>query len=781
MKTYWSLTLLCAILVAVSVSAAQTPEQIEAQVEKAKPLPEEEVATPIRGARGGQILMAPNPDGETWDVIVRYYDTYWGPHTMYIVDTGTGAVSTHREPHCLFGWGSLGPGGKYYGHLLGTSEGKTLMCYDPATNKVTHAATHLPAAGGEVHPVCTGTDGMVYGGGSGEDNKAAAYMYNPDTGEVTDYGVMGPSHSPQPCWGYSIGADDEYIYMASGKVPWYLVAKNKKTGEDAVLLTCDDPRGYIGVSQGRLGCTAMVKDTRKPKNERAVYYWLYQGKATLKPVRSGVTTKTETPPWPINVEPEPLFPRPERPELWKGRAIPEADGTGEIWYRMPEDKKLGKGIPEGKTPEDMGWRIVKFQVPTFPAPILRVTALADGRIIGSGASYIGNFIFKPETGRADYQGRLPLSHYCTSVKDGLVYMSGYPSSSLFVWDPDKPWTVEVSNEPGVNPLRPDHKDSNPRRVAYLSHAGSGAHKMWTACNGGDGKVYFGGRWYRNGEQGGLGWWDPNEPDEKNAAGGVSDPFGNYQIMRVRPVSEGDRYIAISTKTCRDQSRNIPAPAEAKIMVWDTQKGAIVNSFVPVPGADQTGHIAPARGNTILGITYDPADRNWTKPPGPIPKGMSERKAKTYALFDKSSILYKADVLTGEVLWTKRIPYPVGFRTNENFANQDGFDFRVGPDGWVWTWTGARFTPVNPKKSWHYEYMNCRIEEDADAPDGFRLKDKSVCLARINPQDGEVRIVGKVTRTGAMAFTGRDLYLTGGGKYLVHENMYLRRIKDVVPE
>jgi len=755
------------LVIAMGCLVATAQGDLEARIAKAPRLKVENVAAPIRSARGGRTLLVPNPDGKTYDILVRYYDTYWGPHTTFIIDTATGEVTTHRVPHALYGWGRLGPGGKYYGHLLGTKKGKVLWCYDPATNKITNVAEGLPAAGGEVHPVTVGTDGKIYGGGSGGDHQAAAYMYDPETGKVTDFGTLGPSHSPQPCWGYSIAADDEYIYMASGKIPWYLVAKNKKTGEEMVLLTAKGARDYIAAIQGRHGCTAMLRRAGVRPDRR---YWLYRGKAIE------IKDPKEKPPWPVPAETKPLYPPPPKPEIWMGKAIPKADGKAEIWYRSAEAKKKWPGpLPPGVEPAERGWHIVKLQVETFPAPIMRVTALPDGRVTGSGQSYMGNFIYDPKTGKAEHLGRLPLSHYCTTVLDGMVYMSGYPSSALYRFDPNKPWTVEVSATPGVPPLPPQHPDSNPRRLCYLAHHGSGCHKMWTACNGADGRAYFGGRWYRNGEQGGLGWWDP----KTQKAGGMREAFRNYQIMRITPVARG-RYIAISTKTCRDQERGVPPPKEAKIFVFDTRQGRIINSFVPVPGADQTGHIVGVGGNTVLGITYDPSDRTREVKPDEVVEYIKGNE-KAYGLLDRNSILYKADAVSGKVLWTKKIPYPVGFRTNENFANQDGFDFRLGPDGKVWTFTGARFCPVNPKKKWHYSYTNCRIVEDPKAPGGFRLEGMNVTLVRIDPENGAIEVVGQLDRGGEMAFVGRDLYLSGGCKYLTQMNMYLRRIRNVVPE
>jgi len=725
---------------------SSSSDELQARVDSAAELKVEDLCTPIRGTRGGKGILVPNPDGKTYDYLIRYYNTYWGPHTTFTIDLSSGTVKQHVVPESLYSGTTLGPDGSLYGHRC-EHTGTVLWTYDPAKNKIKDVPGTVPV-GGETKPIVVGTDGKIYGGGS-RSAKACAYCYAPDTGKITDFGTMGPSHAPNQCWGYSIGADNRYVYMASGKIPWYLVAYDKETGKDEVLLTATNPRDYIGVSQLRYGCRAVLKQTDK----RSVYYWLHQGKAKeLKDPR-------EKPPWLQPDKAEPWVALPAKPEVWLGKAIPESDGKAEVWYRNAEAKAAvaGKASSSAK-PDDLGWSIVKLDVPTYPVPILRLVALEDGRLCGSGQSYMGNFIYDPKTGQHEHLGRLPLSHYCTTVLDGMVYMSGYPSSALYVFDPDEPWTVEVSSEPGVAPLRPDLADSNPRRVAYLSHHGSGCHKMWTAANGADGRVYFGGRWYRNGIGGGLGWWDPRQTDPEKAAGGISEPFKNYQVMKIVAVGDG-RYIVISTKAVRDETSGTPAPKEAKLFVFDTRAGKIVRDFVPVPEANVTGHIAGVDDDEMLGLTYDPLDRQRQLQPEEIVERLKGRE-KAYGLIDRNSILYKVNVATGKVLWTKKIPYPVGFRTNENFANQDGFDFRLGPDGKVWTFSGTRFVPVNPDKKWHYSYINC-------------------VLVRIDPKDGSIETVGKLDRGGEMAFVGTDLYLTGGCKYLTDKNMYLRRIRDVV--
>jgi len=731
------------------VSAAG--EDFSARVDAAKDLEVEKVCAPMRTNKHYRPILVPNPDGKTYDVILRYYENYWGSHTLSVVDLSTGKMHTETVPSALPDQHRfhIGPDGRFYQHWQISGVGKVLKAYDPKTNTWTDAAKKVPV-GGEVQPLTTGTDGLIYGAGS-LDGEACAYQYDPATGKITDYGKMGPSHKPNACWGYSVAADDEYVYVASGKIPWYVVAYNKKTGEDSVLLTMDDPKGHVGVGQGRYGCTVISRG--HGKTER---YWLYKGK--ISPVEKG-----EAAPWPEPEEPRPWVVNPPEPELGTARLQPGADGWCELWYKQPGTEY---------------WSAIGFDSPTYPVPLYRVTALPDGRICGSGGNYLGNFLYDPKTDESSHPGIIHLSHYASTVAGGKVYMSGYPSSALFVWDPESSWTANKSLKPYSKPLGESEAGANPRKLCYLNKYGSGCHKMWSAATGADGKVYFGGRWARNGLGGGLGWWDTAEKDPEKAAGGISRPFANYRIIWIDSAADG-RYIVISTRAVRDQATGTPAPKSGKIFLWDTEKGALVHDFAPVQGANISGAVAGLPDGTFMGITYDPSDRPETLPPEKQDPYLKDRTLE-YGVLDRHSILYRADPRTGKILWKKTLPYAVGFRTNENFAHQDGFDFRLGPDGRVWTFTGARFNPVNPDKSWHYAYTNCRIVKDEKAPDGFRLEEMNCALVRIDPADGSVEVAGKLSHTGSMAFLGRDLYLSGGDKYLIHHNKYLRRCRNIVP-
>ncbi|HUT35900.1 MAG TPA: hypothetical protein VNE39_20600 [Planctomycetota bacterium] len=674
--------LLCAFAAGLAAGAegpwaARDQPDLKSLVERAKALAVEELGVPVTSVRRGELMLVPNPDGKTHDFLQWYFKGYGGPTTVFIGDLATGAVKRdgipdRRQIHIC--GRVLGPDGKLYIATPDWQKGMEVYVYDPATNELSCKGVVAPGLAGETRPMCIGTDGMIYGSGSyNQERKAGAYQIDPKTGKVTEYGPIGPSHAPNGCWGYSVAADDRYVYVASGKVPWFLVAYDRQTGKDETLVTTETVGGYVGVSQQRHGCTASASKV-VGTDGKAIQYWLYQGKAIPK------KAPNEKPPWPEPPDSKPWVGLPPKPEFFTDSATPTSDGKAALWYRTPETKA-----------EDREWKAIPLQVPTYPMTINRLTELPDGRVLGTADSYEGNFLFDPATGKSVHLGKNHLSHYATAILDGKVYMSGYPSSITYVLDPAKPWTIG-SGDPVHKPIPETDERSNPRLLGYLNKW-AGTHKMYAAAVGADGKVYFGGRWVRNGSGGGLAWWDP----QKGEGGGFWREFSNCQITHMA-AAEGGGLIVISTMRVRDATLGKPEPKQGKLFVWDTAAQKLVREIEPVMEAKGTALIVSVGGSRVLGWTEDPAD-------------------------PKSSILYGVDASSGEVAFRKKLPFPlpVGIGSNQ----MEPFDFRLGPDGKVWTFLAG-------------------------------------ALIRINPADAAIEVLGKIPG-GRLAFSGGNVYLSGSAQ------------------
>ena len=164
------------------------------------------------------------------------------------------------------------------------------------------------------------------------------------------------------------------------------------------------------------------------------------------------------------------------------------------------------------------------------------------------------------------------------------------------------------------------------------------------------------------------------------------------------AAAGGRYIVISTQGVADRLLNKPTPKQGKLFVLDTSTDKIVREIEPVPAAACTGHVVGVGGARVLGITPDPDDVSAT-------------------------ILYGVDVGTGAVQFRKRIPFAMDWRTMHLKHGGDMFDFRMGPDGHVWTYMGP-------------------------------------ALVRIDPANAEVLPVGHIRLGGRIAFSGDDVYFAG---------------------
>ena len=172
------------------------------------------------------------------------------------------------------------------------------------------------------------------------------------------------------------------------------------------------------------------------------------------------------------------------------------------------------------------------------------------------------------------------------------------------------------------------------------------------------------------------------------------PFSGYRIYWVTPALDG-RYIVVSTKTARDELNNDVPPESAKLFVWDTQEKKLVRDLVPVPRASKAGPVVEVALGRVLGTTEDPDVEN-------------------------GGLVYGADIRTGEVLFTKRLPDTLRFAWGHGTTH---WDYVKGPDDKVYTYLGN-------------------------------------VLVRLHPEDARVEVLGRLQRVGRMCFVGNDLYLAG---------------------
>lgn len=667
--------------------AVDQPELKEA-LESAPVLKTESLGEPALGVNVWERWMVPNHDGKSWDVLQIYFKEYYGPTWLYAVDLGTRQVKKQRlaDGHQFYLSGrALGFDGKYY---IATPSRRTwsmdMFVYDPATNTVEEHGEIVPGLGGEVRPLVTGPDGRIYGTGT-RGNRVGLYIYDPKLKKVVkDFGAVGPSH-PNGAWSrYVMGVDDTHAYIASGMIPaWYLVAVNLATGEEEVLLESPTER-VMDIVESFPGAWAIVPqggDT--PRKE----YWLYHGKAT---------PKVGDPPWPRQASPwDKAVPK---PEVYFGQIDPDAQGNATLWYRLPDEQRASEETAgQSQVP---GWDAIGLKgVKSYPHRINPMSVLPDGLLYGTGDDYAGVFVFDPRTDRTTILGPRPgLAPYTQIVCGDKLYSSGYSGGHLFVYDPERPWTLSKGGPPGQPAPNQADPRSNPRYLGDFDRA-TRVGLMHSSALGADGKIYFGGFGLRHYTGGGFGWYDP----KTRKMDGFWKPLSGYAVHWIASAL-GGRLIIISTSTAADELNNSRRTKESKLFVYDVSEQRIVREIVPVPNARATGLIIEVAPGRMLGLTMEKAE------------GKS----------GGTGLLYGVDVTTGEVLLRKALPWPVGtdpYWPHWVDPSYEVLDLVRGPDGLLWTY----------------------------------LKD---VLVRIDPKDASVHVVGKMKQPGWPTFIGNDVYFSG---------------------
>ena len=662
-------------------TAVEQPN-LSQELENASSLQVESLGEPARGVNTWEHWAVPNPDGQSWDELQIYFKEYYGPTWLYAMDLGTGELKKQRlaDDHQFYLSGrTLGFDGKYY---IAAPYRRTwsmdLFVYDPATNTLEERGEIVPGLGGEVRPLATGPDGRIYGTGT-RGNQVGLYIYDPKLCKVVkDFGAVGPVH-PNGAWSrYTMGVDDTHAYIASGMIPaWYLVAVNIETGEEKLLL--ESPTEHrMDIIESFPGAIAIIPQiSGEPRKE----YWLYHGKAIPKVNDNPPWHKLESP-WDKAVP---------KPELYRDQIDPDAEGHALLWYRLSRDSD---------------WKSITFDVPMYSHRISVLALLPDGRLFSGGEDYVGSFVFDPKTDQATLLGRNQgIAPYTHIIYDDKLYSSGYPAGPLYVFDPKLPWTVYKGGPPGHPAPDRTNPVSNPRELGSFGKDTRVAIAHSSAL-GADGKLYFGGFGERNYTGGGFGWYDP----ETGQFGGFWEPLSGYAVHWLTPALNG-QLIAISTSTAPDELNGYKAPEEAKLFIYDVKESRIVQEIVPLPKAHATGLITEIASGHLLGLTVDP---------------------------EKSAVLYGLNVISGEVLFRKKLP---AILTSDRYwphwldPSYEYLALVHGPDGFVWAW----------------------------------LND---VLVRIDPKDASIHVVGKVDPPGYPTFAGNDLYLSGPEQ--------LRRIKDIVP-
>jgi len=638
---------------------------LAAAMEKAPAVEFEELAEGPDTCWVGPEWWVPNPDGKTWDVVLFYYPSYTGPHEVVSYDFGTGAMkrTSFYEFDKVRVYFHLVPYFLINGRLLIKPGGSrvAIFAYDPAGDALEFKGFPLGEQVGGDGGVAPNDDGSLLYGVGPTPKAGTVSFYTIDTARLHGelLGAVGPEH-PKMNWEYyKVEADGDWVYAAVGNTPWRLYGMNVKTRQGRLIAQTGPIIGdHRTITVKRLpgfpGCEVSITGREGQAKDATERFWLRDGQLTPR--------EGDTPPWAAEAFASPRetftvkYPQPPK-GLERVRVPVDLEGKVRYWYRKVEGER---GKDEGGKGE---WKRFEFSVALHPAPIRRMQVLADGSIFAATEGYGRAVRFDPATGRRTTLGPT-MSIYSLCRYEDKVYLCGYPSSQVWIYDPAKPWTVGKATDDPPSALPADEEvaagpTTNPAKVAVLKEFTKVHMPYGGAVPGADGRVYFGGKIIRIGNGGGLGWWDT----KTQSPGGFFEPFSAYQIFWMCSADKG-RYIICSTKPVEDDNNPGFRPERGRLFVYDTQTHQVLHQ-VDHDSWEIPGYIAEAQPGRVMGYTRGP----------------------------QGGLLYGFDLAAGKVLWTRPVPRPPV--TSFAAIRRWNYTFAQGPDGFVWATMDGILARIDP--------------------------------------------------------------------------------------
>ena len=503
---------------------------------------------------------------------LAYADTKSRPDAEWvIVDLEAGAYKVVNLPGfhsaAISGGGCLAGNGRVF---FGVDYGHVYY-YEPAeeTIKILGRVQDSIRVLRQFYKLELGPDGMVYGASQSTNGVACVIRINPDTLEwnlINDVGVPGRR---KLTYGYYIGIEPPWLYVAVGQGKWELWAVNFDTGEKKMLAERIGKKARVTVLQGKDCCAAELIGEPERLNvvlrDGAIVVQVKHGERLTYTARAKQYKTVE---WkmtqPMNVDAPPELDRKRRPAVG-------GQGEATVYWRPAGAKE---------------WKETRFAVKNVePVKIESLTLLPDGSVLGSTAQYHGWFRYYPDKESHEYFGKGGPSGAKIAVVGGKVYFAGYPNTSLSVYDPAKPWTNSKTGRAGAPQL------TNPTHLGYQGQGRSEAHHAITMAQA-KGRVYTQGlreRWAT-----GTGLCCYNIATKQFTALGQENK--DLKPVHMIAMPQMERIIVSGAKK------------DAKLLVYDLDLKA-VGEIELRPGQGNTGYMLPVSDTRFLGWYVDPAAKN----------------------------------------------------------------------------------------------------------------------------------------------------------------------------
>jgi len=253
----------------------------------------------LRNVRTSSTYMVPNDlddKNSSWDIIQPYFKDYKGDVEIVIIDGDTGLIKKEYADNAAWHgmFNVITKEGKLYmisGKADGTIEPE-LNVYNPLTNELNQSVIQIPQDmdGATYNAITVATDGAVFM--TGMHNVKGDDYHKPRILEIdssTDKLIFdsGPIGIPAQPW--KVTADDDYVYILTGKVPWRIIQYQRAEPHNVKVLATQD--SGLNLLQTAFG---VVMETGQSGGK---HYFLYKDQIIL--ADDPTSWKNTVPPWPF--------------------------------------------------------------------------------------------------------------------------------------------------------------------------------------------------------------------------------------------------------------------------------------------------------------------------------------------------------------------------------------------------------------------------------------------------------------------------------------------------
>ncbi len=389
---------------------------------------------PVRSSRLWCNALVPR-NGGGWNLILQSYNFNDDVPSEWVVshlDDGTFTVdsNTTRRMYGNANYCQIPNGNQVRcsnGRVFFPGYKNHIWVYDPTTERVTELP-QIPSlihanADSTIYKLVQSHDGKkLYGGTQGNINSGLPEVFELDSDTLVPRmlcRVGSGNHQLHgvPTYAYYMIVDGGKLYVLVGEDVWDCCVVDLATGVQTVLAT-RLAGSWMNFVVRAEGVTVRMYNQYQTANETLVEKWLVDG--VFYDYVPGYDPATL-----------PFAHRDVRPYSNPIVHPPQVDlsqGLGLIKWR-----------PFGSTGD---WTTNRYTVQyASGVNIESLVPLPDGRILGSVAQYLGDFIFDPVDGSITYLGVFVGVTEGTArcVVDGIVYMSGYFNAPLYKYDPALPW------------------------------------------------------------------------------------------------------------------------------------------------------------------------------------------------------------------------------------------------------------------------------------------------------------------------------------------------------